>query len=134
MSYKTFFILLHFVCYSSFGQQIIEPFNVDTIVISQYEYVILNTNNGTQCVCVIKNNSLSQEAVVVIIRDTQNSFFDNGSALNGIHLLKIKEQLIAIADFKGSQIIVSNFSSNNESVIVSILCHPPLLSNTKIKD
>ncbi len=131
---KTFFILLFVFCHSSFGQQIVNPYNVDAIVVSQYEYAVLNTNNGSQCICVVKNNSFAEEAIVVIIGDGTQSLFDNDSSLNGIHILKIKEQIIAVSDFKGSQIIVSNFSSNNESVIVSMLCNSSNFSETKIKN
>ncbi len=94
--------------------------SVDVQTLKMNEYVVLHTTNGTQCVCVVHNSGSTEKALVVAIGDTGNNQFDNDSSFNGIHQLKIQEQIIAIADFKGSNIIVSNYSLGE--VQVSILC------------
>ncbi|WP_430409952.1 hypothetical protein [Kordia sp.] len=122
-------ILLLFVCCQVFSQHIIKHSKVETVLIYQYEYIVLSTNNGTECICTIKNTNNSQEVIVTIIGDTQNTFFNNNSRLNGIHVLSVKEQIIAISNFKGSQIIISNFSINDAPVFIGFLC-PSTFSKT----
>ena len=95
---------------------------LDTIALSKNEYATLETNNGSQCICYINNISKAQQATVVNTGDTQNIKFNDSTSFNGIHVLSTRQQLIAVADFKGSQLIVSNLSPYDIIVIVSMLC------------
>ncbi|MBQ4819263.1 hypothetical protein [Aquimarina sp. MMG016] len=95
---------------------------LDTVALSRNEYAELQTNNGSQCICSINNISKAQEATVVTTGDTQNIKFNDSTNFNGIHVLKTRQQIIAVADFRGSQLIVSNLSPYEVMVIVSILC------------
>ncbi|MDY8137737.1 hypothetical protein [Aquimarina sp. 2201CG5-10] len=121
--YTLYIALLFSVFVSSYtyAQKIVKS-KLDTIVLSQYEYAILSTNNGSQCICYINNISKAQKATVVNTGDTQNIKFNDSTQFNGIHKLAIRQQLIAVADFKGSQLIVSNLSPYEIMVLVSILC------------
>ncbi|TDQ29962.1 hypothetical protein DFQ07_0292 [Tenacibaculum caenipelagi] len=110
-----------FASNTAFSQSITKS-KLDTIVLLKNEYAVLNTNNGSQCICYINNISKAQQATVVNTGDTNNVKFNDNTPFNGIHVLTVRQQLIAVADFKGSQLIVSNLSPYDIIVIVSILC------------
>lgn len=118
--YATFAFLV-LASNTAFSQSITKS-KLDTIVLLKNEYAVLDTNNGSQCICYINNISKAQQATVVNTGDTNNVKFNDSTSFNGIHILKIRQQLIAVADFKGSQLIVSNLSPYDVIVIVSILC------------
>lgn len=115
------FFLLFFITGSSVGQ-ITGTGTMDTVSIAQYQYVTLHTNNGSQCICLIKNTNAGQLAKVTNTGDTNSSQFDDTTSFNGIHTLQAEEQIIAVADFKGSQLIVTNTTSYPIIILVGILC------------
>ena len=115
-----FFCLFLFSSYT-YTQTLVKA-QLDTITLMQNEYAILNTNNGSQCICSINNISKAQIATVVTIGDTQNVRFNDSTLFNGIHMLAVQKQIIAVADFKGSQLTVSNMSPYKTIVIISFLC------------
>jgi len=110
-----------FINYDTHAQQLVKS-KVDTIILSPYEYATLGTKNGSPCICNINNLSNAQTATVVNTGDTENRTFNDSTLFNGIHILKAKQQIIAVSDFKGSQLIVSNFSPYAILILVSILC------------
>lgn len=114
-------LFLVFTNNTAYTQNIVKS-KLDTIMLLKNEYVVLETNNGSQCICYINNISRAQKATVVNTGDTQNVKFNDSTSFNGIHVLAIREQLITVADFSGSQLIVSNLSPYDVMVVVSILC------------
>ena len=96
--------------------------SVENTKINSLEYVVLNTNNGSDCVLFIKNDSKFNPAMIVVT-GAEKVKFENGSEVNGVHYLGILEYRLSVANFRGRQILVSNFSLSNNSVGVGILCH-----------
>lgn len=115
--FSFFFIFLSQVC----AQQLTKH-QLDTLVLSRFEYAVLNTNNGSECICYIQNLSEAQNATLVNSGDQGQVKFNDSTLFNGIHVLKLREQLIAMADFRGNRLIVSNLTPYQIEILVSILC------------
>lgn len=122
LTYPTCISLLLLLLFDSAYGQDFNKHKGDTIVLSRFNYAVLKTNNGSQCICYISNSSRSQNATVVNTGATTTVTFNDGTAFNGIHTLTIQQQIIAIADFAGSNLIISNLSPYEIQVIVMILC------------
>ncbi|PJJ07660.1 hypothetical protein CLU83_0850 [Flavobacterium sp. 1] len=122
MTYPTCSSLLLLLLFNSVYGQDFNKHKGDTIMLSRFSYAVLKTNNGSQCICYISNSSRSQNATVVNTGATTTVTFNDGTAFNGIHTLTIQQQIIAIADFAGSNLIISNLSPYEIQVIVMILC------------
>ncbi len=121
ITYMALFFTI-FVCYKEAYTQDLVSTKIDTLMQGGKISATLETNNGSLCICSISNISKSQIATVVNIGDTQNVKFTDSSAFNGVHMLATQKQIIAVADFKGSQLIVSNLSPYKIVVIVTFIC------------
>jgi len=96
----------------------------DTIEILPYDSAIINTDNGSMCICSIQNPGGNQGAATVANIGAQDSIkFDDGTAFNGVHAIRANEQLIATANFRGAQLVILNLSMVPDTkLLVAVLC------------
>ena len=113
-----FFFLTTRVAFS----QTINNRKTDTIWLARYENVVLKTTNGSECVCSIQNPSSSQSATISASGAAPDIVFNDSIPFNGIHILRVNQQIIALANFEGKELLIGNFSLEEIKVIVSILC------------
>lgn len=101
----------------------IEKYEADTVWLLPYEYAVLHTNLGSDCICSIQNKSNANSALVANTGAADSLKFDNDSLFNGVHTIPIREQLIIIADFEGHDLNILNLSMEpTANVIVVLLC------------
>ncbi|MEM9023502.1 MAG: hypothetical protein AAGB22_07155 [Bacteroidota bacterium] len=89
---------------------------------NRFDAVDLETNNGSDCVAYLSNQS-EQTITAVNIGAPQQLTFDNDSLFNGIHVLLPGEQLIAVGNFEGKQVNTLNLSPY--AVVLEVLLYCP---------
>lgn len=116
-----FHLILVLICSNSFAQEN-KIYQLDTLLLSQYKYTNLKTNNGSHCICSIHNISTDKKAIAVNTGAAEYVQFNDSTSFNGIHVLEVQQQIIAVANFKGSQLIVLNLSPYKITIVVTMLC------------
>lgn len=96
----------------------------DTVWLSRYEFAQKQTNNGSDCICSITNNSQANIATVVLTGapDTSTIQLDSTVTFNGTHYLKPGQQAIAVGNFAGKTITVLNLSLLDVVIVVMLFC------------
>lgn len=96
----------------------------DTVWLSRFEFAQKQTNNGSDCICSITNNSQANIATIVLTgaSDTNTIQLDSPETFNGIHYLKPGQQAIAVGNFAGKTITVLNLSLLTVVIVVMLFC------------
>ncbi|WP_346985783.1 hypothetical protein [Chryseobacterium sp. POE27] len=96
----------------------------DTVWLSRFEFAEKQTNNGSDCICSVTNNSQANIATIVLTGapDTSTIQLDSPVTFNGIHYLKPGQQAIAVGNFAGKTITVLNLSLLNVVIVVMLFC------------
>lgn len=96
----------------------------DTVWLSRFEFAQKQTNNGSDCICSITNNSQANTATIVLTGapDTSTIQLDSPETFNGTHYLKPGQQAIAVGNFAGKTITVLNLSLLNVVIVVMLFC------------
>ncbi len=96
----------------------------DTVRLSRFEFAQKQTNNGSDCICSITNNSQANIATIVLTGAPGSSTIalDSTATFNGTHYLKPGQQAIAVGNFAGTTITVLNLSLLNVVIVVMLFC------------
>lgn len=96
----------------------------DTVRLTRFEFAQKQTNNGSDCICSITNNSQANTATIVLTGapDTSTITLDSTTTFNGTHYLKPGQQAIAVGNFAGTVITVLNLSLLNVVIVVMLFC------------
>ena len=117
LPFLLFLFVSHFVC----AQNPIKH-KLDTVSLSRFAYFQHTTNNGSACICYLLNPSNANNATAVNIGAPDSLRFNDNSLFNGIHLLAPRQQIIAVGNFTGRQITITNLSSKNINITVMLFC------------
>lgn len=115
------FIFCFLVAGFTYGQDSVTR-QTDTLSLARFENVVLKTNNGSDCTCLINNPSRGQSITITVMGAPANVRFDNDSIFNSIHILGIQEQLIALDDFMGTELTIANLSPYESRVLIYFFC------------
>jgi hypothetical protein len=96
----------------------------DTVRLTRFEFAQKQTNNGSDCICSITNNSQANIATIVLTGapDSITIALDSTATFNGTHYLKPGQQAIAVGNFAGTTITVLNLSLLNVVIVVMLFC------------
>ncbi|PKH51752.1 hypothetical protein CXF68_14135 [Tenacibaculum sp. Bg11-29] len=117
----TLFFILFLVVNCLYSQEL-KSIKVDTLSLNRFENVVLQTNNGSDCICLINNPSSAQNAIITAMGAPEGVLFDNNSLFNGIHTLAVKEQIIALNDFKGQKLTIANLTQYAIRILIYFYC------------
>lgn len=102
--------------------QLLHKSRVDTVQLARFEYATVRTNNGTDCSCNILNMDVGNIATIGASGAPDSVRFSNNTLFNGIHEMPPQGQLIALADFGGKPLYISNESPYSIKVLLSVYC------------
>jgi hypothetical protein len=96
----------------------------DTVIIYPYDSAIVNTDNGSMCICAIQNKGKSQQPATIAAAGAPKSVtFENGVSFNGLHIIEHNDQLVAVANFAGAQLNILNLTIDPKvGLVVVISC------------
>jgi hypothetical protein len=118
----SFLLLLLITCSAKTFSQGLPRYKADTITLYRYQYTKKVTNNGSDCICSVLNPGKANLAIAAITGSPDSIRFSNAIPFNGVHILQPGQQLNAIGNFMGKQLVIMNISPMSAPLTVMIFC------------
>jgi hypothetical protein len=115
------FLIFTLGCIQAFCQGTTKH-KADTLSLTPFEYAKKNTNNGSDCICSITNPNTANIATVVVTGAPDSMKLNSTIVFNGTHVLTPGQQIIAVGNFMGKQLIVMNLSVMKVAITVMLFC------------